>query len=350
MEQLEVKLRSGMTKNGLDAATQATIIQNITSFALYGFPESHAASFALIAYASAYFKVRYLAAFTCAILNNQPMGFYMPAVLVKDAQRHGLRVRPIDVQVSEWKCAIEHENNGELSLRMGLMYGKGLRQEVAEAIVESRRQSGPFGSVEDLTLRVPLLHRKELTLLARIGALNGLGGIDHRRDAVWQVEESARPVGPLLKPAHHASSSSPLRQMNTEERLSADYSGTGLTVGKHPLHYRRQELRARKVLSACELRNYQDGAYVRAAGCVIARQRPGTAKGFIFLSMEDETGIANVIITPDLYERERVVVTRSKFVLVEGALQNQDGVIHVKAKRIQPLAFTNLEVHSHDFH
>ncbi len=119
MEQLEVKLRSGMTKNGLDAATQATIIQNITSFALYGFPESHAASFALIAYASAYFKVRYLAAFTCAILNNQPMGFYMPAVLVKDAQRHGLRIRPIDVQVSEWKCAIEHESSGELSLRMG---------------------------------------------------------------------------------------------------------------------------------------------------------------------------------------------------------------------------------------
>ena len=138
--------------------------------------------------------------------------------------------------------------------------------------------------------------------------------------------------------------------MNIEERLSADYSGTGLTVGKHPLHYRRQELRARNVLAACELRNYQDGTYVLAAGCVIARQRPGTAKGFIFLSMEDETGIANVIITPDLYERERVVVSRSKFVLVEGALQNQDGVIHVKAKRIQPLAFTDLEVHSHDFH
>ena len=138
--------------------------------------------------------------------------------------------------------------------------------------------------------------------------------------------------------------------MTTEERLSADYSGTGLTVGKHPLHYRRQELQAMKVLTSSELRNYKDGEYVRSAGCVIARQRPGTAKGFIFISMEDETGIANVIITPDLYERERVVVTRSKFVLVEGALQNQDGVIHIKAKRIQPLAFSNLEVRSHDFH
>jgi error-prone DNA polymerase len=351
MEQLEVKLRTGMTKNGLDTATQDNIIQNITSFALYGFPESHAASFALIAYASAYFKVRYLAAFTCAILNNQPMGFYMPAVLVKDAQRHGLRIRPIDVQVSQWLCTVEHESNGERSLRMGLMYAKGLRQEVGEAIVESRNRAGLFRSAEDLTRRVPLLQRKELTLLARIGALNSLDGIDHRRDAVWQVEEAVRPVGPLLKPHHSQHQvSSPLRQMTTEERLSADYSGTGLTVGKHPLHYRRRELQAMKVLTSSELRNYQDGEYVRSAGCVIARQRPGTAKGFIFISMEDETGIANVIITPDLYERERVVVTRSKFVLVEGALQNQDGVIHIKAKRIQPLAFSNLEVRSHDFH
>jgi error-prone DNA polymerase len=351
MEQLEVKLRTGMTKNGLNAATQDNIIQNITSFALYGFPESHAASFALIAYASAYFKVRYLAAFTCAILNNQPMGFYMPAVLVKDAQRHGLRIRPIDAQVSQWPCTVEHEGNGERSLRLGLMYAKGLRQEVGEALVESRNRAGLFRSAEDLTRRVPLLQRKELTLLARIGALNCLDGIGHRRDAVWQVEEAVRPVGPLLKPHRGQSQvSSPLRQMTTEERLSADYSGTGLTVGKHPLHYRRQELKAMKVLTSAELRNYQDGEYVRSAGCVIARQRPGTAKGFIFISMEDETGIANVIITPDLYERERVVVTRSKFVLVEGALQNQDGVIHIKAKRIQPLAFSNLEVRSHDFH
>src|ERR1700678_4190939 len=151
MEQLEVKLRSGMTKNGIDTATQENIIQNITSFALYGFPESHAASFALIAYASAYFKVRYLAAFTCAILNNQPMGFYMPAVLVKDAQRHGLRVRPLDVQISEWLCTIEHESSGELSLRMGLMYTQGLRQEVGEAVVESRALEGPFSFAEDLT-------------------------------------------------------------------------------------------------------------------------------------------------------------------------------------------------------
>ncbi len=215
---------------------------------------------------------------------------------------------------------------------MGLMYAKGLRQDVGEAIVESRNQYGLFQSAEDLTRRVTLLQRKELTLLARIGALNCLDGIGHRRDAVWQVEEAVRPVGPLLKPHRgQYQASSPLQQMTTEERLSADYSGTGLTVGQHPLHYRRKELQAMKVLTSSELRNYKHGEYVRSAGCVIARQRPGTAKGFIFISMEDETGIANVIITPDLYERERVVVTRSKFVLVEGALQNQDGVIHIKA-------------------
>src|SRR5258707_13387161 len=184
MEQLEVKLRTGMTKNGLDAATQDNIIQNITSFALYGFPESHAASFALIAYASAYFKVRYLAAFTCAILNNQPMGFYAPAVLVKDAQRHGLRVKPIDIQVSEWNCAVEHEDDGTLSMRMGLGYAKGMRKQSADALVASREQDGKFRSAEDLALQVPSLNRKELTLLARIGALNQLEGIAHRRDAL----------------------------------------------------------------------------------------------------------------------------------------------------------------------
>ena len=267
----------------------------------------------------------------------------MPAVLVKDAQRHGLRIRSIDVQVSQWQCTIEHERDGELSLRMGLMYAKGLRQEVADqTMVKIRSQA-----IRPVPLHVrshvacaSLLQRKELTLLARIGALNSLDGVHHRRDAVWQVEEAVRPVGPLLKQhrAHHVSGSSPLRQMNTEERLSADYSGTGLTVGRHPLYFRRQELQKRNVLAARDLQNCKDGEYVRAAGCVIARQRPGTAKGFIFLSMEDETGIANVIITPDLYERERVLVTRSKFVLVEGGLQNQDGVIHIKARRIRPLA------------
>jgi error-prone DNA polymerase len=354
MKNLEGKLRAGMTANGIDATTQETIVQNISSFALYGFPESHAASFALIAYASAYFKVKYLAAFTAAILNNQPMGFYMPAVLVKDAQRHGLRVKPINVQISDWACTIEHERDGSLSLRLGLAYAKGLRQQSGEALARSRQEHGLFQSTEDLTARVPSLNRKELTLLARIGALNWLDGIGHRRDALWQVERAGKPEGPLLREKgaslREASDMSPLQQMTTEERLAADYSGTGLTIDKHPMAYRRDEFWMQHVLSAAELRTCKDGDFVRTAGCVIARQRPGTAMGFIFLSMEDETGIANVIVTPNLYEQNRLVVTRSKFILAEGPLQNQDGVIHVKASRLIPLSDQTLEVRSHDFH
>jgi error-prone DNA polymerase len=237
---------------------------------------------------------------------------------------------------------------------MGLGYAKGLRRQSAEAVVATRSQDGNFRSPEDLALRVPLLNRKELTLLARVGALNKLDGIGHRRDALWQVERAGKPEGPLLRQnsdwLREPSNSLPLAQMNTEERLVADYAGTGLTVGKHPMHSRRQELQSRNVLSAVELRRCQNGEYVKAAGCVIARQRPGTAKGFIFLSMEDETGIANVIVTPDLYERERLTVVRSKFLLAEGILQNQDGVIHVKALRLTALVDSAMELRSHDFH
>ena len=199
MKNLEGKLRAGMARKGIDAKTQDTIVQHISSFALYGFPESHAASFALIAYASAYFKVKYLAAFTAAILNNQPMGFYSAAVLVKDAQRHGLRVKPIDVQVSDWPCTVEHENDGTLSLRIGLGYAKRLTRQSAEALVQSRRYDGPFRSAEDLAQRVPALNRRDLTRLAQIGALNQLDGIEHRRAALWQVERAGKLEGPLLQ-------------------------------------------------------------------------------------------------------------------------------------------------------
>jgi len=352
MKNLEGKLRAGMTRKGIDVKTQDTIVQHISSFALYGFPESHAASFALIAYASAYFKVKYLAAFTAAILNNQPMGFYSAAVLVKDAQRHGLRVKPIDVQISDWPCTIEHEENGALSLRIGLGYVKGLSRQSAEALVSSRRALGPFHSADDLAQRVPSLAKRGLTRLAQIGALNQLDGIVHRRDALWQVERAGKLEGSLFRQSSDVlqedSNSTPLQQMNVEERLVADYARTGLTVGKHPMHFRRAELRRENILSAAELRFRRDGEYVRVAGCVIARQRPGTAKGFIFISMEDETGIANVIVTPDLYDRNRLVVSRSKFLLVEGRLQNQDDVIHVKAQRIAALEAINVKVESHD--
>ena len=354
MKDLEGRLRVGMTRNGIAPEAQDNIVQGISSFAMYGFPESHAASFALIAYASAYLKVHYLAAFTCGLLNNQPMGFYSPAVLIKDAQRHGLRARPIDVQRSIWRCTLEPEPDGSLSLRIGMNYAKGLRQSSAEALLVARAADGAFSSVYDLALRVPDLSRKELVALARIGALNALGSVEHRRDALWQVEQAGRPVGPLLRGVHSASGSTSsharLRQMTTDERLTADFAGTGLTTGPHPMAYRRTALRSEGILSAEDLARCVGNPSVRIAGCVIARQRPGTAKGFVFLSLEDETGIANVIITPDLFERDRFLVTRSRFLLIEGPVQNQDGVIHVKAHKITPLTITTADVRSHDFH
>jgi error-prone DNA polymerase len=354
MKDLEGRLRSGMTENGIGKEAQDNIVQGISSFAMYGFPESHAASFALIAYASAYLKVHFLAAFTCGLLNNQPMGFYAPAVLIKDAQRHGLRVRPIDVQRSEWLCTLEHEADGSLSLRVGMNYAKGLRQSSAEAVVTSRIEKGCFSSVDDVAQRVPALNRKELVTLARIGALNSLGDVEHRRDALWQVEQAGRPVGPLLQSAtlsaSAAETSTPLKKMTTHERLCADYAGTGLTTGPHPLAYHRAAFRQAGLVSADDLTRLPNHHFVQVAGCVIARQRPGTAKGFVFLSLEDETGIANVIFTPDAFEQNRVVVSRSRFVCVEGPLQHQDGVIHIKAQRIVPFDITDIEIRSHNFH
>jgi error-prone DNA polymerase len=354
MHDLEGRLRAGMTRNGIDPEAQDNIVQGISSFAMYGFPESHAASFALIAYASAYLKVHYLAAFTCGLLNNQPMGFYTPAVLIKDAQRHGLRVRPICVERSEWLCTLEEEPNGTLALRVGLNYAKGLRQSTADALLAARNRDGVFTSIDDLAIRVAELGRKELVLLARIGALNSLGEVEHRRDALWQVEQAGRPVGSLLRgvvaATKEAVPSMPLKQMTTDERLAADYAGTGLTTGPHPMAYHRVALRSEGILSAVELSHVTNNRTVQIAGCVIARQRPGTAKGFVFLSLEDETGIANIIITPDLFERERVIVTRSRFLSIQGPLQIQDGVIHVKAQRIAPIDITSADVLSHDFH
>jgi error-prone DNA polymerase len=202
-------------------------------------------------------------------------------------------------------------------------------------------------------MRTPALNNKELVLLARIGALNSISQVDHRRDALWQVEQAGRPVGPLLRratPMHEYSGPMPLKRMTTDERLAADFAGTGLTIGPHAMSYRRAELRSEGILAAEELIHCEKNRRVRIAGCVIARQRPGTAKGFVFLSLEDETGIANVIITPDIFERERITVTRSRFLKIEGPVQKQDGVIHVKAQRITPIDITIADIRSRDFH
>jgi error-prone DNA polymerase len=399
MKQLEGLMREGMARHGITGETADRIVLSITSFALYGFPESHAASFALLAYASAYFKAHYPAAFYTALLNNQPMGFYHPATLVKDAQRRGVRFNPIDVQVSDWDCAVEPDG----AVRLGLRYVRGLRAEAGQKIARTphadasvagtgrcpkcgcddpsmiepgtgsrepgagtffcnvcshdwmavRVASGRFRSIDDLVRRINL-RRDEIAMLAEIGALNSLGY--DRRSAMWQVERAIRPAGEMFEDSSRYPAAdgrnSPLQEMNISERLIADYTGTGLTVGAHPLTFRRKELAMRGVVPAIELPRVRGGRRVRTAGMVITRQRPGTAKGFVFLTLEDETGISNIIIRPDLYAADRLVVVNSSFLLVEGILQNQDGVTSIKAERMSRLEGMPDEaaIDSHDFH
>jgi error-prone DNA polymerase len=392
MRDIEVKLRAGMSRNAITPEAQEQIVQAITSFALYGFPESHAASFALLAYASAWLKCHYLAAFTAALLNNQPMGFYHSSTVVKDAQRHGLKIKPVDVMRSDWLCTLEPVSSFEFQvsdsglsdekpetrnakrefvLRLGLRYVKGLREEAARALVHERERA-PFTSIDDLTRRVPELRKNELVTLAGIGALNSVSSFKfqvsdccdsseklgtrnskldfHRRDALWHVERAARAPGELLAGITEADSPSPLERMSNEERLVADFRGTGLTVGPHPMAYRRRHMDLLGVRRAIDLEKIPNGRRIRVAGSVIARQRPGTAHGFVFLSLEDETGIANAIITPDLFEKNRLLLVSENFLLVEGMLQNLDNVISVKADRVLPLAISNAETSSHDFH
>jgi error-prone DNA polymerase len=394
MREVEVKLRRGMTARGITGEVQDRIVNSITSFALYGFPESHAASFALLAYASAYLKCHYLAAFTAALLNNQPMGFYQPATVIKDAQRHGLQIKPVDITRSDWLCTIEEELRSaecgmrnedgshsalrtphsalEKCLRLGLRYVRGLREEAARAIL-TERACRPFADIDDLARRVPQLHKDEITTLAEIGALNFVSPYSalhdtphsalriphsairnpqfvHRRGALWQTERAARPAGPLLEALPESDAACPLFRMTPDERLNADFRGTGLTIGRHPMALRRDEMNRLGVTPAARLASIADGRRVRVAGCVIARQRPGTANGFVFLSLEDETGIANAIVTPDSFEKHRIVLVQEPFLLIEGVLQNQEKVISVKARRILPLPAKGTAPPSHNFH
>lgn len=351
MKDIEVRLRSGMQSNGISGKVQDVIVQSITSFALYGFPESHAASFALIAYASAYLKCHYLAAFLTAILNNQPMGFYAPATLVKDAQRHGLHFKPIDVTRSDWLCTIEQEQ-GQKLVRLGMNYAKGLREQTACAILRAREER-PFGSIQDLVERVPELRKDELRRLSEIGALNFIQNI-HRRDALWDSELALRPAGPLFQgcaETHDGSAAplSPLSAMTNSERLNADFRGTQLTIGKHPMAFHRAALNRLGVVPANRLAQVPNGRQVRTAGCVICRQRPGTAKGLMFLSIEDETGVGNAVVMPDVFERERVTLLENSYLVVEGEMQNVDNVTSIKAARIVPLHVAEAAVPSHDF-
>ncbi|MGE5233571.1 MAG: error-prone DNA polymerase [Acidobacteriota bacterium] len=377
MRSIEERLRRGMTERGIVGEAQEQIVQSITSFALYGFPESHAASFALIAYASAWLRCYHPTAFYVALLNAWPMGFYHPATLVKDAQRHGVEVRAVDVNSSGWRCRWEENAGGKGAagvsagaLRIGLRYVRGLRQQSGEAI-ERARAARPFASSEDLARRCAL-HADELAALAEAGALASLGLT--RRAALWQVAQAARPAGPLyatltdaapetITPGRsprgrgeqadpRAAEGSPLPEMSRLEETVSDFRALGLTTGPHLISYARAELDRQGVLSAAALARAADGARVRTAGAVIVRQRPGTAKGMLFLTLEDETGMSQAIVTPDLYRENRAVIVGAAGLIVEGVLQRRDGTVSVRAESFAPIGrlATRPAMPSHDFH
>ncbi len=347
MKTIEKRLYEGMARNGITGEKADTIVLGITSFALYGFPESHAASFALIAYASAYLKVHHPAAFLCAMLNCYPLGFYHPATLVKDAQRHGVEVRPISVARSRWECTIE-----DGAVRLGLRYVKGFREQSAGEIVRERAAE-PYGSIPDLTRRTSL-RQDELEALAHVGALGELdasGRLD-RRAALWQLATiDTRRTSLLARIERDGSDPSPLPVMGAFEETAADYLGSDVTVGPHLVAHLRESLRARGVLSAADVRGARSGSRVKIAGHVIVRQRPGTAKGFLFLTLEDETGTANAVVTPKTFQKNRLVIQTAPVLEVEGPVQNVDGVIHVRGERFAAVPLGGVATpRSHDFY
>jgi error-prone DNA polymerase len=337
MSEIEQRLRAGMTTNGIGVEAQDQIVKSITSFALYGFPESHAASFALIAYASAYIKARHPAAFYIALLNAWPMGFYHPATLIKDAQRHGVKVLPVDVNKSRWKCT--WENGG---VRLGLRFVKGLRAE-SGLRVEAHQ---PYASIDELARRAKL-RDDQLTKLAYSGALASFGMT--RRAALWQASYAAKEAGELFEQSKKRPAQSPLPEMSPSEDTMADYDSMELTTGKHLLEHFRPQLRKDGVLSAKQLKEVPNGSHVTTAGAVIVRQRPGTAKGFVFLTLEDETGLSQAIVNPQLFAEERATILGHSGLIVQGIVQNQEGQASVRAEKFWPLQGLHA-VQSYDFH
>ena len=410
LAKIEKNLRDGMTRNNVDPETQDKIAHNILAFANYGFPESHAASFALLTYASAYLKVHYLAEFTTAMLNNYPLGFYAPATLIKDAQRHGLHFRYVDVNYSDYLFKIEDD-----CVRIGLKFVKGLRKEIAEMIVAERdRCRSPhasnsesetsakgstdkvichpaaeaaapllikeggwesacyFSSVEDLVKRVPAINKKEIRALSVSGALNFEKSV-HRRQALWQSELAIQPEGELFRSvppavaggtvghsegANIIAEKSPpataggtdtsfIKPMTEWQLMETDLTATGITIGKHPMAFIREELNRRGILCAAQTAGLKKKDIVSVAGSVIVRQRPSTAKSVVFITMEDETGHSNFIVMPDVFEKFRTVITHSNYLLIKG-IAEEGGLI--KGLYFETISEIMTAVPSHDFH
>jgi error-prone DNA polymerase len=361
IEPFREKLIAGMLQRGYSREFADQIYQQIQGFGEYGFPESHAASFALLVYVSSWLKCHEPAAFACALLNSQPLGFYSTSAIVQDARRHGVELRPADVQHSEVDSTLETDGcrpriatgspgagGGPISpaLRLGLCLIKGLKANSAEQIVKARKQ-GQFLSTEDLARRAAL-DRSDLSCLAAADALASLAG--NRREALWETLAVDEPTRLPLPAVHEAA---PALATPTEgQEIVGDYETLGLTLRRHPLALLRDRLRKSRIRSAEEIAQSKNGQVIRTAGIVTCRQRPATASGVIFVTLEDETGYVNLIVWNDLAERQRRELLGSRLLAVRGEVQRQGRVVHVLARSLEDLSplLGRLAVQSHDFH
>ena len=322
-----------MLERGYTLEFAEAIFSQIQGFGEYGFPESHAASFALLAYASSWLKCHEPAAFTCALLNSQPMGFYSPSQLVQDARRHGVEVRPVDIAVSAWDSSLEPSGGPQPAIRLGLSLQRGMRKEVAERI-EDTRAIRPFASVADLARRAQL-DRHDLQVLAGANALQSLAG--NRRQALWQAV-GAVPDKDLLRPTTPVEDVPQLRPPSEADDIVGDYRAQGLTLGRHPLELLRKQLLKQRFMPASVLAHYTTGQLARACGIVTVRQRPATAKGVLFVTLEDETGNINVVVWPTLVEQQRKEVLGATLLGVYGVWQREGEIRHLVAKRLVDLS------------
>ena len=349
LEKYYERIVGGMLERGYTLEFAESIFAQIQGFGEYGFPESHAASFALLAYASAWMKRHEPGAFLCALLNSQPMGFYSPSQLVQDARRHGIEVRPIDIAVSDWESTLEEYDDTRTrqpAVRLGMSLQRGMSREVA-ARIEDARAIRPFSDVADLARRAGL-DRGDLQVLAASNALASLAG--NRRQALWQAV-GAVPDKDLLRPTTPQEEAPQLRAPSEGDEIVGDYRSQGLTLGRHPLALLRPQLLKQRFMPAAVLNDYQNGQLARACGIVTVRQRPGTAKGVLFMTLEDETGNINLIVWPKLVEEQRREVLRAPLLGVYGIWQREGEVRHLVAKRLVDMSHLlgRLGTQSRDF-
>ncbi|MEM7294847.1 MAG: OB-fold nucleic acid binding domain-containing protein, partial [Pseudomonadota bacterium] len=342
------KLFKGLRKRGYADEYAQRIFEQIKGFGDYGFPESHSASFAHLAYVSSWLKHYHPAAFACALINSWPMGFYRPDQLVQDARRHDVQILPVDVNRSEWDCSLEPGEGGAPALRLGLRMVKGLSRERADVLYQERVENGPFDSAQNLATRTGA-DRGDMESLAAADALRDISG--NRHAAFWRVSGLEKPL-PLLPAMDDSEPDVPLRKPHEVEDITADYRQVGLTLRRHPLAVLRDELNEVGVVTAKGLWNIENDRTARAAGVVIGRQRPGTASGVIFVTLEDETGQANVIVWPKVAEAQRQALLQSGILEVTGQVQKEDGVLHLIARKLRNLDYMlpALVTNSRDFH